>query len=147
MWYLQYMCLAIQTRSEEKGAFLKRRLGFRNAWFFIEIAIFWKIEQDDSFWKKAPLLTWQNAITSAQKLTRKGAFLSLKWYTNHRNASKKDKAPFSFQNPIASKLSLTWKYKIIFHCQSLSIEKLYLKWKRRLIFLWSIPVVCILFQG
>ena len=74
------MCLAIQTRSEEKGAFLKRRLGFRNAWFFIKFAIFWKIEQDDSFWKKARLLTWQNATTSTQKLTRKGAFFISKFH-------------------------------------------------------------------
>ena len=72
------MRLAFQTRSEEKGAFLKRRLGFQNASFFIEIAICWKIEKYDSFYKKARLLTWQNATTSAQKLTRKGAFLSLK---------------------------------------------------------------------
>ena len=68
------MCLAFQTRSEEKGAFLKRRLGFQNSWFFIEIAIFWKIEQDDTFYKKARLLTWQNVITSAQKLTQKAPF-------------------------------------------------------------------------
>jgi len=33
------MCLAFPTRSKEKSAFLKRRLGFQNASFFIEISI------------------------------------------------------------------------------------------------------------